>query len=52
MDRSAGLLSQKTYDDAESALGLIAEALVISPYSEKMLESKAEALFMVCGHLV
>ncbi|CAO2837280.1 unnamed protein product [Amaranthus hypochondriacus] len=45
MDRSSGLLLQKTYADAESALGVIAEALAISPYSEKMLESKAEALF-------
>lgn len=52
MDRSAGLLLQKTFSDAENALGVIAEALVISPYSEKLLESKAEALFMVCGFLV
>lgn len=52
MDRSSGLLLQKTYADAESALGVIAEALAISPYSEKMLESKAEALFTVCGLLV
>lgn len=47
MDRSAGFLLQKTFSDAENALGVIAEALVISPYSEKLLESKAEALFML-----
>lgn len=47
MDRSAGLLLQRTLADAESALGVIAEALIICPYSEKLLESKAEALFML-----
>lgn len=49
MDRSSGLLLQRTLVDAESALGVIAEALIISPYSEKLLESKAEALLMVCS---
>ncbi|XP_021843285.1 uncharacterized protein [Spinacia oleracea] len=47
MDRSSGLLLQRTLVDAESALGVIAEALIISPYSEKLLESKAEALLML-----
>jgi len=49
MDRSAELLQQRTMDEAESALSIITEALVISPYSEQLLERKAEALFMVCG---
>ncbi|KAL2941973.1 DnaJ-like protein subfamily C member 7 [Bienertia sinuspersici] len=47
MDRAAGLLLQRTIADAESALEVIAEALVVSPHSEKLLESKAEALFML-----
>jgi hypothetical protein len=47
-NRSAKLLEQKTSDAALSALEIIAEALSISSYSEKLLEMKAEALFMVC----
>lgn len=34
--------------DAENALRLADEALTISSYSEKFLEIKAEALFLVC----
>ncbi|KDP22123.1 hypothetical protein JCGZ_25954 [Jatropha curcas] len=45
--RSADLLQRKTYNDAESALELITEALVISPYSEKLIEMKATALFVL-----
>lgn len=48
MQRSAQLLQNKTSNDAEIALGVIDEALFISSYSEKLLEMKAEALFMVC----
>lgn len=46
--RSSELLEQKTDDAALSALDLIAEAISISVYSEKLLEMKAEALFLVC----
>lgn len=49
MKCSSELLLKKTSNDMESALGVIAEALKISPYSEKLLEMKAEALFLVCG---
>ncbi|TQE01851.1 hypothetical protein C1H46_012475 [Malus baccata] len=42
---SAELLLWKTSTNAERALELIAEGLVISPSSEKLLEMKAEALF-------
>lgn len=48
MDHSAELLQGKTSSDVESTLELIAEALKISPYSEKLLEMKAESLFLVC----
>ncbi|KAK9692315.1 hypothetical protein RND81_09G255700 [Saponaria officinalis] len=47
MDRSTLFLQQRTLPDAENALEIIAEALVISPYSEQLLESKAGALFML-----
>ncbi|KAH9789978.1 Heat shock protein DnaJ with tetratricopeptide repeat-containing protein [Citrus sinensis] len=47
MQRSAQLLQNKTSNDAEIALGVIDEALFISSYSEKLLEMKAEALFML-----
>ncbi|XP_038881868.1 uncharacterized protein LOC120073225 [Benincasa hispida] len=45
--RSSELMEQKTDDAALSALDLIAEAISISLYSEKLLEMKAEALFML-----
>lgn len=38
------LLQRRTSTDTECALGLIDEALVISPYAEKLLEKKADAL--------
>jgi len=41
-------LHRRTADDAEKALEHINEALAISSYSEKLLQMKAEALFMVC----
>lgn len=44
---SSELIEQKTDNAALSALDLIAEAVSISLYSEKLLEMKAEALFMV-----
>lgn len=44
MQHSAELLQQRLPNDA---LQLIAECLLISPYSEKFLEMKAESLFMV-----
>lgn len=48
-NRSAELLKRSTANDAETALEVIAEAVVISSYSERLLEMKAEALFMVCS---
>lgn len=48
MKQSAELLKQRTTDAAVTALEKIAEGLSISSYSEKLLEMKAEALFMVC----
>lgn len=50
MDCSAGLLLQRKPSDIESALRVIAEALVISPYSEQLLERRAEAVFMLGRH--
>lgn len=52
MDHSAELLQRKTAGDVERALELIAEALKISPFSEKLLEMKAESLFLVCASLL
>lgn len=48
MQHSAELLRQGAPNDAESALQVIAEGLLISSCSEKLLEMKAESLFMVC----
>ncbi|KAK6925573.1 DnaJ domain [Dillenia turbinata] len=45
--RCAELLQWKTSVAAENALELIAEALEISSYSEKLLKMKAEALFLL-----
>ncbi|KAJ0083878.1 hypothetical protein Patl1_29518 [Pistacia atlantica] len=47
MQRSAEHLQNKTLNDAESALAVIDEALVISYCAEKLLKMKAEALFML-----
>ncbi|XP_068310116.1 uncharacterized protein [Pyrus communis] len=47
LNLSAQLLLWKTSTNAERALQLIDEALVISSSSEKLLEMKAEALFAV-----
>ncbi|KAF5447736.1 hypothetical protein F2P56_033263 [Juglans regia] len=49
MNCSAEILTRtrSTANDAETALEVIAEALMISPYSEKLLEMKTEALFML-----
>eukprot|EP00268_Persea_americana_P054559 TRINITY_DN6257_c0_g1_i6.p1 TRINITY_DN6257_c0_g1~~TRINITY_DN6257_c0_g1_i6.p1 ORF type:complete len:1510 (+),score=360.16 TRINITY_DN6257_c0_g1_i6:258-4787(+) len=47
MDRSAELLQNRTYSDAANALEIITEALLISPYSENLIEMKAEALLML-----
>ncbi|WJZ89707.1 hypothetical protein VitviT2T_008905 [Vitis vinifera] len=47
MNHSAELLEQRTSRDVETALGILDEALIISSFSEKLLEMKAEALFML-----
>ncbi|XP_031107557.1 dnaJ homolog subfamily C member 7 homolog [Ipomoea triloba] len=44
LHRSAELLKQKTCDAASRALEIIADALSISSYSEKLLEMKGESL--------
>ena len=50
MNHAAELLLTRESKDLEIAIGLIAEALTISLYSEKLLEMKAEALFVVCAY--
>ncbi|KAL2329199.1 hypothetical protein Fmac_022626 [Flemingia macrophylla] len=50
MKHSAQLLQRRTSSDAERALEHINEALMISSYSEKLLEMKAEALLMLCRY--
>eukprot|EP00258_Populus_trichocarpa_P017589 XP_006379059.2 uncharacterized protein LOC18102027 isoform X2 [Populus trichocarpa] len=47
MQHAALLLKRGAPNDAESALQVIAEGLLISSYSEKLLEMKAESLFML-----
>lgn len=44
---SAELLMSRASQDAEIALEVIAEALTISVYSEKLIEMKVQILFMV-----
>ncbi|TKY71052.1 DnaJ-like subfamily C member 7 [Spatholobus suberectus] len=50
INHSDELLQRRTDADAERALEHINEALMISLYSEKLLEMKAEALFMLCRY--
>ncbi|KAK9154792.1 hypothetical protein Sjap_002272 [Stephania japonica] len=50
LDSCTELLRRKTCQDAESALKIIADALTISPYSEKLLQMKAEALLVTAGN--
>nr|GMD19264.1 tpr repeat-containing thioredoxin ttl1 [Ipomoea batatas] len=47
MKQSAELLERRTTNDAEYALAVLADALMISSYSEKLLEMKADALLML-----
>lgn len=51
MQHATLLLKRGAPNDAESALQVISEGLLISSYSEKLLEMKAESLFMVCNFL-
>lgn len=48
MHQSATLLQEGTDDAAGRALGSIEEALSISRYSERLLQMKGEALYIVC----
>lgn len=48
MHQSATLLQEGTDDSAGLALGSIEEALSISRYSERLLQMKGEALYIVC----
>nr|KYP52644.1 DnaJ isogeny subfamily C member 7 [Cajanus cajan] len=50
INHSDELLQRRTAADAERALEHINEALMISSYSEKLLEMKAEALYMLCRY--
>ncbi|KAF7827330.1 DnaJ isogeny subfamily C member 7 [Senna tora] len=50
IDCSAELLRRRTTSDAYRALELINEALMISSYSENLLEMKAESLFTLCKY--
>ncbi|KAK7308915.1 hypothetical protein RJT34_05254 [Clitoria ternatea] len=50
IDHSDEILQSGTTADAERALEHINEALMICSYSEKLLEMKAEALFMLCKY--
>lgn len=52
MKQSAECLQRGTSVDAEKALCLIDEALSISPYSETLLEWKANSLLMVCLNMI
>ncbi|KAE9593436.1 putative DnaJ domain, tetratricopeptide-like helical domain-containing protein [Lupinus albus] len=47
INHSAEILRRRTSSDAERALEHISEALMISSYSEKLLEMKAEVLLML-----
>lgn len=47
MEQSENILMKRASVEAKRALELISDALLISPFSEKLLEMKAEALFMV-----
>lgn len=47
INHSAELLTSRASEDAERALEIIAEALTISVYSEKLIEMKAQTLFTV-----
>ncbi|XP_019163459.1 PREDICTED: uncharacterized protein LOC109159802 [Ipomoea nil] len=47
MKQSAELLERRRANDAECALAVLADALMISSYSEKLLEMKADALLML-----
>ncbi|XP_027360431.1 uncharacterized protein LOC113868759 isoform X2 [Abrus precatorius] len=50
INHAAQLLQRRTSSDAERALEHINEALIISSYSEKLLEMKAEAFLMLCRY--
>ncbi|KAI3801303.1 hypothetical protein L1987_29407 [Smallanthus sonchifolius] len=50
LKQSAELLQQKTHESATNALGIIADALSLSCYSEKLLNMKGEALFVLRKH--
>ncbi|XP_043725168.1 uncharacterized protein LOC122671794 isoform X2 [Telopea speciosissima] len=47
IDRSIELLRQRKQSDAKKVLQIVAEGLSMSPYSERLVEMKAEALFML-----
>ncbi|CAH9133297.1 unnamed protein product [Cuscuta epithymum] len=47
MKQSVTLLRSRMPDDVVGALAVIADALMISPWSEKLLEMKVDALFML-----
>ncbi|KAK7258119.1 hypothetical protein RIF29_32574 [Crotalaria pallida] len=50
INQSAEILRTRASSDAERALEHISDALMISSYSEKLLEMKADALLMLCRY--
>lgn len=48
MNQSAELLQEGTDDAASKALGSIDEALSISRFSERLIQMKGEAMYIVC----
>ncbi|XP_078447062.1 heat shock protein DnaJ with tetratricopeptide repeat-containing protein [Wolffia australiana] len=47
MERASSLLQKGTASDATAALQTLSDALLISPYSESLVQMKAEALLML-----
>ncbi|KAK1294230.1 Chaperone protein dnaJ 39 [Acorus calamus] len=47
MDQSVELLRKRTSKDATNALQVIGDALMLSPFSDSLVEMKAEALLML-----
>ncbi|KAK3135752.1 hypothetical protein QOZ80_5BG0422960 [Eleusine coracana subsp. coracana] len=47
ISQSKELLKKRTFPEAKTALDLISSALYISPYSDSLMEIKAEALLML-----
>lgn len=51
MKQAAELLGRKRSTDIDCAVSVISEGLMISSYSEKLLQMKVDALLMVCFNI-